>query len=66
MWGIVLYAFLVFFGNETTLHAYVDPSSFGTISQVLFVILNGVALLVAAFFKQVRSLVRKIMHLVHK
>ena len=51
---------------STPLHAYVDPGSLGTVSQIIFVILNVALIFALTCFRHIKSLFNKLKRLFHK
>jgi hypothetical protein len=60
MWLKTLFLLIVLSSWVSTLHAYIDPGAFGTVSQIIFIILNVLLLAIATFFKSIKSLIHKI------
>lgn len=58
--------FCLFFIPGTVLYAYVDPSAFGSIGQIIFVILNLAMLVVVTCFRSIKTLWVRIKRLISK
>ena len=56
----------LFFISGTAAHAYVDPSAFGSIGQIIFVVFNLAMLVVATCFNSIKTLVGRIRRLIRK
>jgi hypothetical protein len=56
----------LFLISGTALYAYVDPGTFGSIGQIIFVIVNLAMLVVATCFRPIKSLLVRIKRLIGK
>jgi len=54
---LTLLFLLIYLVNNS--HAYVDPGTFGTISQIIFLLVNSILLFFIGIFKPIKNFLRK-------